>query len=424
MPLNRVQRLVGAVLFTCVCLPAVAAADPVHITFMHWGSGESYANRYKALIADFEAQNPDIVIDELGGLDSPVYETKLNALIAGGTAPDVFMADMEFLSTYADRAVDLTPFAKADTGFHLSEISPSVVRIFTVDGKLVGFPHDVSPNLYYYNADLFNAAGIELPADTWKRDAWTWAAFEADAKKLTKTDAAGKVAVYGAQVATGQSLGRLFMWSNNAPEVDDIYNPKRSLYDQPNAIEAIDFIQRLHTQDRVAEPNGAKQDFPNGDIALWARWSSGITSFADVPFKWGIAPYPKGPAAGGRYASDVGTAGFIVDKSTKHPQEAWRLVAYLAGPSAAKIIGKMGPGIPIRPGARITSFPKNLLNPDDVYAIAALPDNGNGVRILSANHDKLNGVVDEVWPKILTGQIAAKAGAQEIAQRQNALISQ
>ncbi|HET7560299.1 MAG TPA: sugar ABC transporter substrate-binding protein [Limnochordia bacterium] len=403
-------------------LEGAVLAAPVHITFMHWG-GESYDKRYDAMLADFMKQNPDIVVERLDPGSGANYDNKLAAMIAAGAPPDVYEVDMGDLITFNERAVDLTPFVKADMSFNYQQI-PAVVRdIFALNGKIVGFPDNVSPNIYFFNVDLFRAAGIELPSDAWKRDAWTWEMLESDAKKLTKTDASGKVSVYGTQAGTGQALTRFFMWSNNAPEVDDVYHPTQSLYAQPNAIEAIAFVQRLHAQDHVAMPDGGKQRFQNGNIAMWGRWSSGISSFRNVTFPFGLAPYPKGPAAGARYASDVGTSGYIVDKDSKHIEAAAKLSLYMGSERAAKLIGELGPGIPIRPDAHISSFPKPLINGDDIYALSALPDRGNAVRLLSANQAALNDVVDEVLPQVYTGKISPKNGAEEIAQRQNAIIN-
>ena len=409
-------RWVWLALVAVLAATNAAMAQTRTVTFMHWG-GESYVARYERLIADFEMRNPGIKIERIGGGSGQEYDDTLLTRIAGGVAPDVYIVDMQYVARYAPMVHDLRPLAERDPDFKLDELAPVIIDVFTADGKLIAFPHDVSPNLYFYNADMFEEAGLELPTLTWRRDAWTWATFRDAARKLHRTDADRRVTVWGTLAGTGQSLPRLFMWSNGAAEFDDVLKPTKALHDHPDAIEALDFLQQLHIADGVAVPVGQNASFPAGEVAMFARWSSGIAAFAAAPFKWGLAPYPKGPGPNGRYASDIGTAGFVIHETAADVEAAWKFVSYLAGPHAAVIIGEMGPGIPVRPGAEITNFPENLLYPEAVYEIAALPDKGNHIRLLSKDQADINNILTEEIDKILAGAVPAASGASELVRR-------
>lgn len=406
------------------CLVDVGRAEQVTIQFMHWGASSSYVARNERLIAEFQRKNPNIKVERVDGGSSPQYEELLLTRIAGGTAPDVFMVDMQYIPLFAQAALDLRPYLRADADFDWSRF-PAIARdVMTFDGRIVGTSESASPNIWYYNADMFEAAGLELPTQMWLRGGWTWADFRDVSRKLHRVDGQGNVLVWGNAAGTHQALNRLFMWSNGAPEFDDVRHPTRSFYDAPEAIAAIRFVQQMQVEDRIAYPYPGVPNTPfqNGQVAMMARWSSGITAFRNVPFRFGIAPYPKGPGPRARYASDFGTSLFMVWKDTPHPEAASAFARFLAGKAAAPLFAELGPGVSFYSDIRPRFFPKQFLFPETLISLLFLPDNGNQLRLMSRNAREINRIVDEGMGRIMKGEVAAAQGMTEIARQVNAYL--
>ena len=120
--------------------------------------------------------------------DWTAYWDKLQTGIAGGAAPDVFAMDGPLFPDYQSRDVllDLKPLIDRD-GYDLSQLADQGVADFTTaDGGQYGIPRDLNTIVLYYNKDMFDAAGIPYPDDT-----WDWAKLIEVAKQLTKPDANG-----------------------------------------------------------------------------------------------------------------------------------------------------------------------------------------------------------------------------------------
>ena len=168
----------------------------------------------------------------------------------------------------------------------------------------VGFPNGTATNMYYFNQDLFVESGLETPLELYQRDAWTWDAFRKAARRNMRYDSSGNPITWGASVHLGDTLSHGWIWSNGGLEVDDVKNPTVALWDRPEAVEALDFMQRMIHDDEVAIREGSTTNgFLNGTLAMYARWNSAFPLHAQAPFEWGIVPYPKGPSAQGRYAA-------------------------------------------------------------------------------------------------------------------------
>jgi sn-glycerol 3-phosphate transport system substrate-binding protein len=119
------------------------------------------------------------------------YNETLNAVIqaAGqGQGPDI--AQIFDLGT--PLAIDSGFFIPAETAFSADQISqikadvlPPLLNYFTVGGKLNSIPWNNSTPLFYYNKDMFTAAGLdpEKPPATWQE-------LEADCEKIKAANAA------------------------------------------------------------------------------------------------------------------------------------------------------------------------------------------------------------------------------------------
>ncbi len=98
------------------------------------------------------------------------YKQKLRVAMGADNPPDVFYNWAGgSLRSYVDAGavLDLTQELESDPEW-ASQFIPSVVEQATFDGKVYGLPmKGMQPELFYYNKDLFEQAGVEVPT-TWQ----------------------------------------------------------------------------------------------------------------------------------------------------------------------------------------------------------------------------------------------------------------
>ena len=129
----------------------------------------------EALIADFEAANPDIDV-QLTNFDHEGYKTAIRNFLTAD-APDL-------ANWYAGNR--MAPFVKAGQFMDVSDVweanvfkdqMSSSLGGMTIDGKQWGIPYTYYQWGIYYNKDVYKAAGVTEPK--------TWDEFVANCEKFT-----------------------------------------------------------------------------------------------------------------------------------------------------------------------------------------------------------------------------------------------
>lgn len=156
------------------------------ITFMSSHPGKS-GDVEAALIAEFEAANPDIKVELVtGGANYEEVAQKFQTSQAGSNVPDVVVASDVWWFRYAiaDSVVPLDALLKAvedKAGFN-----DTLFNDYNYGDSHWAVPYARSTPLFYYNKDHFKAAGLPDRAPT------TWDEFSQWAPKLQAANAASK----------------------------------------------------------------------------------------------------------------------------------------------------------------------------------------------------------------------------------------
>jgi multiple sugar transport system substrate-binding protein len=327
------------------------------IEYSIWGDPTELKNQ-QAIVDAFHATEPKITV-KVTVSDWETYWAKLQTGLAGGAAPDVFAMDGPLFPDYAGRDVllDLTPYIQAE-GYPLDALNALAVKDFiTADGRQLGLPRDLNVIALFYNKDLFDAAGVPYPDDT-----WDWAKLVEVGKKLTlDTDNDGKTDQWGLYTETTdmENYWSSLVWQNGG----DILaaDGKSIVLDTPAATGGLQFLQDLIWKEHVipepalfAETGDA---FEQGKAAMEVNGSWLVATDEAAALMFGIAPLPKGPA--GR-ATSVNPTGAVVSKASKSPDAAWAFVKYLAGADAQQKIMALKASLPVNTavltGPYATSF--------------------------------------------------------------------
>ncbi|MCO6187680.1 ABC transporter substrate-binding protein [Rhizobium sp. L1K21] len=134
----------------------------------------------EAIIADFEAANPDIDI-QLTNFDHEGYKTAIRNFLSAD-APDLanwYAGNRMAPFVNAGQFTDVTDVWDENG---LNEALASSAPSMTMDGKKWGVPYTYYQWGIYYNRDAYKAAGVELPGD----DGVTWDQFVENCKKFSE----------------------------------------------------------------------------------------------------------------------------------------------------------------------------------------------------------------------------------------------
>ncbi len=311
----------------------VQKPDKTTIKFMSWGS-KSEAAIIKPLLDEFEKQNPDIKIEFMHTPQN--YFQKLHLLSASGLTPDLVFVNNIYGPLYAENNI----FKNLKDTFNEQErFHNKALRALTYKGKLYAIPRDVSNLVVYYNKDVFDKYNVPYP-----REDWTFDDFLLACRNLTTDEH------WGVSFREEPLFWLPYLWSNGGGFISpDLKNIEIG---QPESIEAIQFYSDLRNKHHFAptksEAGSATmaQLFMQGRLAmhLSGRWFLPIYK-KEIKFNWGIAKFPAGKAG-----SIVGcdSSGWAISSSTKHPDEAWKLVEFLSSKNSIKKFTQSGLITPAR----------------------------------------------------------------------------
>ena len=297
-------------------------------------------------IDKFMVEHPDIFVKKIWM--SRDYWSKLLTMIAGGTAPDIFRTSPNMVPTYVSRGIvmPLDDFIKKSSELKLEDFFSAVLYKYRFDGETVGkgpvygFGTDWSPDkTLFFNKDMFDKAGIPYPEKS-----LSWEEFRDIAKKLTCREKGKKQ--FGCLVGhipllVYQNGGRVFSEDG-----------RRCLLDSTEAIEAFKFLIDLRIEDKVMpsytemRETNKLQLFQTGKLGMFlsGRYYVPVVGGVVKDFKWGVAP---GLHHKKRVNVVTGPYGWVMSKSVKHPDAAWKLMEWLVVGDCEKELARVGYNIPV-----------------------------------------------------------------------------
>ena len=226
--------------------PTCEKGDPdAEVTLTWWtGQDDSSQKFIDKLVAEFEADHPNVTIDATpGSATTDDLLGQLSASFAGGTYPDISYAYGSWASELASsgRTLDLTKTIAEDADVHWDEFSEAARATASPDGKTIGFPAVVDNLAVVYNKSLLAAAGLDEPSPD-----WTWEDFRADAKALTGDGVYGtNLSVSGGEDTTWRLWPLL--WQNGG----DILNEDETAtaFDSPEGEAALETLRAMAVDD-------------------------------------------------------------------------------------------------------------------------------------------------------------------------------
>jgi multiple sugar transport system substrate-binding protein len=300
----------------------------VRLRFSGYVGNPSETGLMAELIRDFNASQREIEVtyEPIPGQ----YYPKLLAMLVSETAPDVFYLDnLYFKPFHAKKKIllSLEPFLAKSAATKKEDFLPQLIRAFSADDVLYGIPKDFNAYALFYNKALFDAAGMAYPDDTWDLDRLRDAAI-----RLTKPGGP-----YG--FVLDQDKTSRYLPIANGFGAELFGSDGRCTLASSEGIRALDFYTGLKLKDRAAIYPGevgatyAEDAFGRQLVAMAydGSWMIGYLAESNPEVRYGVAELPRGPKGRSNF---VFTVSYSIAKSSRHPDEAWKLIEFLTSEAA------------------------------------------------------------------------------------------
>jgi multiple sugar transport system substrate-binding protein len=302
---------------------------------------------YRDVAAAFERGDPgiDVRLIEVAERDDLIL--RLSTSVAAGDPPDLFLLNYRYYGQFAANGSlePVEPYLADSGALSADDFYPEAMDPFRFGGVQTCLPQNVSSLVVYYNRDLFEAAGVTVPADGWE-----WRQMVARATELTRDDDGdGTVDVYGLGVDPEIIRVAPLVWSNGAELVDDTERPTRFTLSDPAATEAVQLfldLRALHAvvpTDEEAESRDLESRFLDGQLAMLMesrRVTPTLRTITD--FRWDVAPLPVLERPAGILHSDA----YCMTAASDHHDAAWRYLEFALGPEGQRIAAETGRTVP------------------------------------------------------------------------------
>ena len=320
-----------------------ALAQEKQLTFAVWG-GDSEVAGYRNVIAKFESANPGVKV-KLDVMPFAQFYQQVDTRLAGRQAPDLFRVTYQQIGRYASNkaAIDLTQYLEKDFG---KGFTPAVWSAVNVKGTPYALPHHTDTFALFYNEELLEKANIAVPSSL--DEAWTWAAFIDNAKKL-KTQG-------------GSSYPFAMSWQNGAVHRWMFYlyqhggrllseDLTASRITEKAGTETIAWTQSWFTEGLVPPSTSVKSAekvqnlFANGTIAMMlnGNWQIPFVE-QQMKAKWGVTYLPRDVAM----ADDLGGTCVAVSRDSKTPELAAEFVKFLVNEENMRSFVNTAQLLPVR----------------------------------------------------------------------------
>jgi multiple sugar transport system substrate-binding protein len=351
------------VLVALMVAPAAAQDKKVVTWFVGLGTGTdaTQIEVQNKVVEAFNASQSEIELQINIAASNQVAPDALSTLIAAGTPPDlVGPVGFDGTNQFAGQWLDLQPLVDA-AGYDLAQFPENLVNLYIADEGLLGIPFAVFPGLIYYNADLFDEAGLNYPPaefgvkyvmpDGTEVD-WDWNTV-AEIGKILTVDANGNDATSPDFDPNAiEQFGFVHQWAIERSEMSTfggapVINPDTGKVQIPehwraqaewtwNGIWRDHFIpSATYSNSDLLKPS----EFASGHVAMARVMLWYTCCLGDLDANWDLAVVPS--YNGQTYApADADT--FRIHKDTKDAAATFTVLEYLLGEAALDLLTAYG----------------------------------------------------------------------------------
>ena len=351
------KRLLSVLLSAAMVAGTMAVAVPAYaddteeITWMFWDDLEAtedlVSKGYKNIIDRFntEYEGKYHVTPITTNLEE--YDGKLNALIAAGQTPDVYICNPgPNMDVYvnAGAAADLTDILENQEKDWYATFTDGIFDRLTYDGKIMAVPTNFAAACVYYNTELFEKAGVEVPT--------TYDELIDVCKKLQDAG----ITPISCSAGTSWCLSMIagYLCDRSGVDLGGRRIIKKNWTDD-NCIAAGEKLKELsqYFQETAAGDSNdqATANFYNGDAAMLVQGSWAIAQIngnnSDFQSKCGVFQFPGIDGANDPNRMIVKTDNLLMSSTTEHQDAAIALMKMFTDEEAQKYTAEVAGKFPI-----------------------------------------------------------------------------
>ena len=303
-------------------------------------------NGVEDVIAVFEEENPDINVEAEMVPFNSLFEQIQVRLGAGSEDPDVFSVDVPLVAGYGLRDW-LLSLEDVFTEEQRADWLDAALEAGSYEGELLAAPVSTSTQLLFYNADIFEQAGITPPGED---ERWTMEYIAEIAPQLTfDEDGDGVTDTWG---FTWEQTNRIYQLQplpvglggeaigDDGLTVDGVINSQEW-------IDAFTYYGKMFTDLGVAPADDtvpASDLFAAGKLAMYIAgpWNINRLIREEAEFDWGVSRHPY--FEGGEIVTPTGSWHIGVNKNTDQAEAAVRFVEWISTGKGAETWWRMGSG--------------------------------------------------------------------------------
>jgi multiple sugar transport system substrate-binding protein len=347
----RMSALTGAAATLAACAQASPAApaqeapkeeapapatEKVSLRFIT-NHGEADQPLFKAVLSNFAAKYPNITIDHLDIAGNEFYDT-INAQGAASQLPDVWYTRTFDVPVYASRGwtINLQPYINRDAQeVNVDDFWPAEVAQMRWKGDLFALPYDFSNVGIYYNKDMFAAAGVSTPPESWK-----WPELAAMAEKFVQKDDSGAFKTWGLVLYNWNWVfhGLLFGWGGKI-WTDDF---SECVINSKENVDCFKFFIAERKKGLYPEAGAAPANvdpFASGLTPMSFQGSWATVYMRDAiadKFDFDCTAMPLSPS--GQSCINAAGGAWGIATNCKHVEEAWTFNKFLTSTESTNVL--------------------------------------------------------------------------------------
>lgn len=323
--------------------PAQATGDKI-VYWSMWDAAEPQAQAISQSIEAFTAETGIEVDLQFKGRTG--IREGLQPALDAGTNIDLFDEDIDRVNTtWGSYLLDLEELVKANDYESTANAGLMAACREVAGGTLKSIPYQPNVFAYFYNADIFEEAGVTAVPTTWDEFL--------DACQKIKDAGYTPITNDNAYIASlfGYHMSRLI----GEPATEEVV--KNGDWDNEAVLKTAQAYEELASKGYFSEtiesnqwPAGQNTELAMGTAAMYLNGSwlpNEVKDIAGEDFNWGCFSYPAvDGGVDGTEASNYGAQVFAINAKSEKAEQAFQLITYLTKGEADKLLSDMSVGIP------------------------------------------------------------------------------
>lgn len=372
---------------------------------------------WESVIEGFNQTYPNITV-QMTKTPFKDFFTRLQTQASGDNLPDAFMMNGPNFQLYASHGI-IASFENAVEAGELdfANYPEAMHELYTYEDVAYGVPTSYDSIGLWYNEELFEKAGVEVPTDE-----WTWEDLHEAAKEIS--EALGDEGIYGfAGGAYNQELFYNLIFQAGGEVLNEDATEAR--YSSEGSRKALQFLRDMVEDGsspsiQTTADTSPDELFKSGKAAMVYGGSFRVAGYVDsaVGENIQVVRLPIGEQRG----VVLHGGAVVANAESENVDAAAAFAVYTGSQEGQQIIGESGASIPAYQGteqAYIDAHPE--------YNLEIFPQSAEEYGFpypVSANTEAWLEVESDMIPKILAGELSVEEGTEQLDEKIDAILAE